>query len=75
MLNNLTKRLDNLEANRLGRGCDCPPPEPEPQRPGFREVSRQEVHLGLQPCPACGGLRDLVIDQVIIALGDDIELT
>ena len=70
MLNNLTKRLDNLEANRLGRECSCPPPEPVPLRPGFREVARREVPLGVLPCPSCGGLRDLTINQVVIDQSD-----
>ena len=75
MLNNLTKRLDNLEANRLSRECSCPPPEPVPLRPGFRVVGNREIHLGRLPCPVCNGLRDLVINQVTIAQGDDVELT
>ena len=66
MLNNLTKRLDNLEANRLGRECACPPPEPVPLRPGFREVARREVPLGVLPCPDCGGRRKVTVVETIL---------
>jgi len=75
MLNALTNRLSRLEAALVGRECSCPPPEPVPLRPGFREVARREVPLGVLPCPDCGGLRDLTINQVVIAQSDDIELT
>jgi hypothetical protein len=75
MFDGLINRLSRLEAALVGRECSCPPPEPVPLRPGFREVARHAVHLGLLPCPDCGGLRDLVINQVTIAQGDGIELT
>jgi len=70
MLNALTNRLSRLEAALVGRECSCPPPEPVPLRPGFREVARHAVHLGLLPCPDCGGLRDLTINQVVIDQSD-----
>jgi len=75
MFNNLSNRLSRLESALVGRECSCPPPEPVPLRPGTREIARQEVPLGVLPCPACGGLRGLVINQVTITQGDDIELT
>jgi len=76
MFNNLTNRLSRLEAVMAGRECTCPPQEPATTvQPGFREVARHAVHLGLLPCPDCGGLRNLIIDQITIDQGDDIELT
>jgi hypothetical protein len=75
MFNTLANRLSKVEAALVGRECSCPPPEPAPLRPGFRAVARQEVPLGVLPCPDCGGLRDLVIGQIVITQGDDIELT
>jgi len=76
MFNALTNRLSRLESALVGRECTCSPQEPATTvQPGFRELSRQEVHLGLLPCPACGGLRDLVINQVTIAQSDGTDLT
>ena len=74
MFDNLTNRLNKLEAARPGRECTCPPSKPAPLRPGFRVVDRREVPLGVLPCPVCGGLRNLVIAQVVIAKDDDTEV-
>ena len=71
MFNNLTKRLDNLEANRLSRECSCPPPEPAPLRPGFRVIGNQEIHLGRLACPVCKGWRNLTINQIVIESESD----
>jgi len=75
MFDGLITRLSKLESALVGRECSCPPPEPAPLRPGFRVVGNREIHLGRLPCPACGGLRSLTINQITIAQGDDVELT
>ena len=66
MLNALTNRLGRLEAALVGRECSCPPPEPVPLRPGFREVARREVPLGVLPCPDCGGRREVTVVETIL---------
>ena len=66
MFDGLITRLSKLESALVGRECSCLPPEPVPLRPGFREVARREVPLGVLPCPDCGGRREVTVVEIIL---------